>query len=378
MAKPKRINYKPIFIAVLVCVAAAVIFLAGLWTKNYGRMAGLEESQLPGSSAYGSVQTAEAAQFDLSVWVAYWDFERGLNDVNSIAGMPDSLQALAASFNAADWLFFTADSSEMILALDAVRDAHPDMPVYLTLVNDRMDGNGEWTEKDGSLVDRLMKTEGTRAKHIDDIVILARGNGFDGVEIDYENISGDAKSGFALFCGELYARLNELGMELRVVLEPDNDFADGGLPEGPEYVMMAYDMNGAGTAPGPRADEAFIRSLAAKMASLPGEKRIAFASGGFDWDAAGNAREITESEAYGLSLESGDIQRDVNSGELFFTYAAEDGSAHTVWYADAETLAGWLDLSKSLGYGNVAVWRMGGETPETLKMLGNLKGVSLN
>lgn len=379
MAKPKKFNYKAVFITVLVCVAAAVILLAGLWTKNYGRMAGLETAPGPDSSAYGSAQPTEPppASFDLSVWVVYWDWERGLNDVNSIVGMPDSLQAFAASFNDKDRLFLTGDADQMVLAL-GVREGSNDLPVYLTVTNDRMDGNGEWTEKDGSLLDRLMKTEDTRTRHVDDIFLLARSNGFDGVEVDYQNISGEAQSGFASFCSELYSRLQEFGMDLRVVLRPDSSIPDEGFPEGPQYVMAAYNFYGLTSQPGPNADEPFIRSLAARMESVPGDKRIAFATGGYDWDAGGNAQQLTESAAYDLSLKSVDIQRDVNSGELYFTYTAEDGSIHTVWYADGETIAGWFNLSRSLGYGKVALWKMGGEMPETLKMLGDLKGISLN
>ncbi|MPN06748.1 hypothetical protein SDC9_154004 [bioreactor metagenome] len=167
-------------------------------------------------------------------------------------------------------------------------------------------------------------------------------------------------------------------MGLRVVLSPDSSMPDEGFPEGPQYVMAAYNFYGSGSQPGPNADEPFIRSLTARMENLPEDRRIAFATGGYDWDASGNAQQLTESEAYDFSLKSGDVQRDVNSGELYFTYTAEDGSIHTVWYADGETIAGWFNLSRSLGCWQVALWRMGGEMPETLKMLGDLKGISLN
>lgn len=376
MAKPKKINYKAVLIALLVCVSAAVIFLAGLWSKHYAHMGPAEEGPGMSDSAYGS--EPEEDSFDLSVWVVYWDWERGMNEMSSIAGMPDSLQAYAATFNASDKLFFTDDAMDMAAALSALREDYPDMPVYLTVANDRMDGNGEWTEKDGRLADRLMKTEQTRANHIEDIVALVQKNGFDGVEINYENISGDAQEGFVLFLSELYSRLHEDGLWLRVVIRPDSSITNAGLPEGPEYVVPAYYFYGAGSQPGPNADEPYIRGLMDRMESVTGYKRIAFATGGFEWDAAGNARQLTETEANELSLASENVQRDVNSGELYFTYTAEDGSTHTVWYADAETLAGWFDLSKSLGYRRVALWRMGGEMPDTLKMLGNLQGTGLN
>jgi len=379
MAKPKRINYKALLISLLVCIAAAFILLTGLWTKDSGRIAGLEEGIAPGSSADGSVQPTEPplTTFDLSVWVVCWDWEKGLNDVNSIAGMPDSIQAFAASFDAADRLFLTDDAEKMVRAL-GLNENNNEPPVYLTVSNDRLDQNGEWTEEDGRLLDRLMATDSAIAKHIEDIVSFARAYGFDGVEIDYRNINGNALSGYAQFCSNLNSRLQENGMDLRVVLRPDSSIPEEGFPEGPQYVMTAFNFYGTGSQPGPNADEPFINSLAAILEKIPGERRIAFATGGYDWNAAGNAQLLTETEAYNLSLLSGEIKRDVNSGEIYFNYTAEDGSEHTVWYADSETIAGWFNLSKSLGYLRVGLWRMGGEMPGTLELLGNLKGAGLN
>jgi spore germination protein len=161
------------------------------------------------------------------------------------------------------------------------------------------------------------------------------------------------------------------------VLESRSPISKGDLPSGPEYVMMAYNLYGQGTDPGPKADNQFIRDLAAKMNSLKGDKCMAFATGGFDWDSNGTVQDLTESDAYDLSKNSHDLQRDTQSGALHFTYQAKDG-IHTVWYADGETLAGWFNLSRSLGYGNVALWKMGGNRPETLQMLGQLQQINNN
>ena len=378
MAKPKKINYKAILIGMLVCIAAVLIFLSGLWTKNSGHMAGMEEGTGTDPSAYSSVQPeGTSSKFNISAWITCEDWQEGISDVRSFIGMPDSIQAFAAFFNDDGRLFFTEEGSQMVLAL-GVREGNNALPVYLTLKNDRMKEDGEWVLKDGSLLKRLLTTENARKKHIDDIVIFARSNGFDGVEVNYENVNGSAEEGFALFCSALHERLKGLDMKLRVVIDPNSEIDIAALPEGPEYVVIAYDLGEAGKEPGPRVDEATIARIIPEMDHLPGDKRIAFATGGFDWDAAGNVQEVTEAQAYELSLFSGDIQRDEGSGMLYFEYPAEDGSTHTIWYADSETLAGWFGLAGSLGYENVALWKMGGITPSTLKLLGDLKGGGLN
>ena len=271
MSKPKKTNYKAILIALLVCVAAAIIFLTGLWSKDVAQM-GAAESPEPEESA---------ASLDLSVWAVYWDWERGLNEMHSIAGLPDSLQAFAASYDTGDRLFLPDDAEQMVAALGVVREDAPTMPVYLTIVNDRMCGSGEWTEKDGALVERIVRTTGMRTNHINDIIDLAQENGFEGVEIDFENISSDDFGGFAAFCTTLYERLDEMDMKLRVVLEPNMGFETAELPTGPEYVMIAYDFYGLGSrSRPPNADErVFAQPGGYAMESVPGVKRIAFADG---------------------------------------------------------------------------------------------------
>lgn len=354
----KRMNKKARILWLTVCIAAAaVVFFIIVLPK-------LGTPQEP-EDALPSVR--------LSVWIAYWDWENGMKDLKAIPGTPDSLQAFAASFNSSDKLFFPEGMEDMPAKLKAVQAAKPGLPVYLTIVNDTMDANGKWTDKNGGLIDRLMQSENTRTKHAADILNLVDQGGFGGVEIDYEEISGQSWLGFCDFCSRLHAALQQKGKKIRVVLEPGVK-AVASLPEGPEYVVMAYNLYGTGTEPGPKADDAFIRELADKMKDIRGSKCLAFATGGYDWAPDGSAVQVTEAEAYTLSQNSQDLRRDNASGDLYFTYQ-KDGGIHTVWYADSQTLKGWFGLSRSLRIGNIALWRLGDARPNTLQMLGQLKEI---
>jgi spore germination protein len=392
MANPKRINGKALLICLLVCIAAAGIFLVGFLSQPIRPLDSISSMppSLPPSeqqpfvsevaaetpnATTGEPTPTSAASFSLSVWVSYLDWENGLNDLNAITEVPDSVNVFAASFQEPNTLTFPETKPEMLTNLQQISSAYPEMPVYLTIVNDVQDTNGDWNLKDSALVERLMASEESRSEHIGKIIDMVQKNGFSGVEIDYEKINDETWSNFALFCTQLYNDLSQMNIPLRVILEPGSPIEQGVLPAGPEYVMMAYNLYGEGTQPGPKADNQFISELAARMSVLPGEKCIAFATGGYEWDANGKAVQITEAKAFELSQQSSDLERDAGSGALHFTYQAEDG-VHTVWYADGETLAGWFNLSRSLGYGKIALWRLGGCQPETLQMLGELKGLS--
>ncbi|WP_409344172.1 hypothetical protein [Paenibacillus sp. MBLB4367] len=66
-----------------------------------------------------------------------------------------------------------------------------------------------------------------------------------GVEIDYEKIRDSDWSKVGIFYEELYRRLQAMGKTLRIVLEPRAPIERLTLPEGPVYVMMAYNLYGS-------------------------------------------------------------------------------------------------------------------------------------
>jgi spore germination protein YaaH len=219
------------------------------------------------------------------------------------------------------------------------------------------------------MLDRIMKSDASRASNINDILNMASKGNYNGVEIDYEEFSDTAWKGFTVFCSQLYDALKAKGLGMRVCLESYAPISEGSLPAGPEYTIMAYSLHWEDSDPGPRADYAFIKQVAQKLDTLPGDKRMAFAAGGYDWASNGSCNEVTELDAAKLAQKSTDVQRDSQSGALHFTYKS-NGITHTVWYSDEQTLKSWINQANSLGIGNVAVWKMGGNTPETLQMLG--------
>ena len=87
---------------------------------------------------------------------------------------------------------------------------------------------------------------------------------------------------------------------------------------------------------------------------------MAFANGGFDWTAPKKAKGITMAQAVALQKQyQATAERDEGSRALHFTYK-KGTEEHTVWYADAETLAYWENLAQALGFKRISIWRLGG------------------
>ncbi|HWR29542.1 MAG TPA: hypothetical protein VN631_06880, partial [Negativicutes bacterium] len=112
--------------------------------------------------------------------------------------------------------------------------------------------------------------------------------------------------------------------------------------------------------PGPKADKTFIQKVITQMASLPGEKSVAFSTGGCVWGSNGKKQLVTEAEAKVL-VAAYDVtpKRDKESQNLVFEYE-NDGVTYQVWYADVKTLNFWSGIAKEQGVTKISLWRLGG------------------
>lgn len=297
----------------------------------------------------------------LSAWAVYWDTEEVISELERY----ENLEALCYFEAFFDPLGNFILPPEIPALRERVEQRFPDSKwiSYLTFVNDLKEDSGAFSLKDTDLLWRLLGTEDAMHRHVEDVISLAKDQGFQGVEIDYEAIRKDLPlwERFLAFCRALYARAVEEGLYLRVVLEPITPFESLSFPEGPTYVVMCYNLHGGHSGPGPKADADFIRKLAAYMQALPGRKDFAIATGGYDW-CEGTAKQLTESTAIGLAAEAKVLESwrgDASQGAAF-RYIDAEGKSHEVWYADQTTLNYWTSLIRAEGGRGISIWRLGG------------------
>lgn len=334
----------------------------------------------------------------LSAWVADWDLNSGMQDLRQLAGALQSVQVFAVYYDERDSLLYTEEMAHLMeqvreLVVEPSRSPQSTSPsssaasvptsstpqLYVTVVNDIWHADGTAVQKDSDLISRIVQAKPeVRSAHHRELADAVERFGFAGLEVDYERVKEEDWPAFLVWVQELHEVLQERGKKLRIVLEPRAPLTGQKLPEGPDYVMMAYNLHGYHNGPGPKANEALLRRLAASMNSaVQGEPIIALATGGFDWeDGAGTVRAVTEQEAVRLAEEHQVTpRRDPSSGALYFTYIDADIDAdtanrlHTVWYADAETLRQWMDILREEGVERIALWRLGGLTPSSLHFI---------
>ena len=300
--------------------------------------------------------------WQVSVWTTYWDIDRIRDEVRVLDEHIINLCYFAAYFDHNNQLFLPDATSETFTTIEEEFKDN-EWFHYLTIVNDKINKDGSSSLKDTELLYTLFASEEKMNQHINDIIYLAEQKGYDGIEIDYEAIKQDMELWelYETFCELLYNKTLSEGLKLRIVLEPNAPVDMLNLPDGPEYIMMCYNLYGSSTGPGPKANEKFIQDLITKMSSLPGYKSFALATGGFDWSQDGNVVSVSEVQAQKL-IKQYDAKpvRDIESQALKFRYKDMDQISHMVWYADAKTLHYWSDIVLESGEYGISIWRLGG------------------
>lgn len=315
------------------------------------------------------IEATNKKEVEFSAWTVYWDNSDSEKEIETLKENLDNIIHFAAYFDADNKLFVPNETTDFFRRL---KTGHPDLNCkhYISFVNDKINKDGSSSLKDTKLLAQLFKSEKSMEEHAKEVLSIAQSGGYDGVEIDYEAIRKDTAlwNKFAKFIEILYAYTSQNGFELRVVLEPSAPLGEISFPEGPEYVMMCYNLYDSGTTPGPKADKEFIKGLCQKMSAVSGKKTFAFSTGGFDWQHEGGCTALTESAAAEIALKNGKKpSRDEASGALYFSYYDENEKLHEVWYADGETIRIWAECVKQNGGGNISLWRLCGNEQESLK-----------
>lgn len=320
------------------------------------------------------------AELQWSAWIVDWEWEAGKQQAAQFMEKLDSLQLFLGYFNEQGEIIwgeeqsrYVSDMQQQIAQLNEQRASNKqkalEPELYVTLVNDVLYADGSSLQKSNELVANMLASHQVESDYIEQFVALVKEAGLDGLELDFENIDQQLWPELVSFYEMLYRRLHEEQLLLRIVLEPKMKFEDYKFPEGPQYVVMAYNLYGSHSGPGPKANLEFIGKLTARMEDLPGEPSVAIATGGFQWDQGNNAKSLSEQDIDALLITHGiQAERDKKSGAMHFTYSA-DGKRYEVWYADGATLQFWAEAIQQRGYSQLAIWRLGNVSEATLTHL---------
>lgn len=222
-------------------------------------------------------------------------------------------------------------------------------------------------------------------KHaIQNIVAEVNKNKWAGINIDFQLLSAASRQGLTQFIKDLKAALPR-DKKVFVSIIPPAQQSDSSAPydykaltsAADGLVLMAYDRHDETSNPGPVAPidwvEQSIKTVLATGVS-PAKLFLGIALYGYDWPAEGGGTAVTMPMKKIEAEKGEDHQFDQASKESYYTYTADDGTQHIVWYEDEMSLPYKIDLVKKYNLPGIACWRVGYEDQNWWDELGKLLG----
>ena len=223
---------------------------------------------------------------------------------------------------------------------------------------------------------KVMNSTSSRNKIQNQLIAAAIEYSFDGINVDFENISEDAADGYVQFVRELSVMCRKNGIVLSVDVPVPMDFTAHynrkALGEVCDYVIiMGYDEHYAGSeAAGSVASLSFeeegikntLTDVAASkiISGIPFYTRL--------WCTTTNEDGTTSvtSEAMGMStaqqtLENNQAEStwDETTGQNYAEFTGSDGALYQIWLEDSKSLTKKLELIKNYNLAGVAEWKLG-------------------
>lgn len=267
---------------------------------------------------------------------------------------------------------------------DLIRIAHENNIRIVPVIHNLLYEKGDVTVAKNT-VKTMLATAQSRAAFIQNIIELIEGYGFDGVNIDIEDVYLEDSVRLSAFYRELGRALDERGYFLsasvpsRISDEPFNPFSDpfqyapiGAAVD--EFVVMLYNEHGwPGSGPGPVVSIGWMdRVLRYTMTKMPRDKIIAAVSVfGFDFNLdTGRNTYVTYQMAIDRAQQyNAQIIFDEETQTPMYSYVDEQGQRHEVWFEDSRSIQAKVQKAWDLGIKGIALWRLGMEDPAIWTML---------
>lgn len=232
------------------------------------------------------------------------------------------------------------------------------------------------TTFDPTIVDAILSSREKTDRQVKAIVDACVSQGYDGVDLDWENMLARDRDLFSAFVFQLAAALHAEGKILGIAVEAKTsepgDWSSQRAQDWKalgkavdEFQVMTYDDHGGWSKPGPVAPPVWMDSVIAfAETQVPADKIwMGVPFYGYDWSGPG-ARSVTWRQAHALLQSHVSTLVRTLSGEARFVYRAQR-VRHVVYFQDSAAISAKLQvvLVDHPAIAGVAIWSMGGEDP---------------
>lgn len=304
--------------------------------------------------------TVQAATINKSVggWVVYWGQTRGFNLVQNNNDIFDEISPFWYDVNASGAVVPLWNSENTTIINWSKSKGIKIIPLISN-------------EFSGRVVSGIINNPSLKQTHINNLVNKVMAMGYDGIELDYENLFAADKNAYSAFVKDLADELHSRGKLLVVTVHPKTEsVGTWSGPKAHDYValgqvadkirIMAYDYHYGGGTPGSIAPATWVEEvLVYSVTAIPKNKIVlGIPNYGYDWGPASKGltyqQTINTAKAYGAKI----IEDPINGPH--YTYSA-NGVKHEVWFEDTLSLKTKLDLVNKYDINGIVIWRLGGE-----------------
>lgn len=312
-----------------------------------------------------SSQTVEKSGFQVAAWMPS-DFD--------VADARDSFDRTIGVSTEVNPFWYNFAASGVLEAKGGARNpelvarAHQADQVVIPAITNNFDPDR---------VTALLANPAQQATLREAIVKEVEEGGFDGIDLDFENMHASDRDGYTAFVTALANDLHARGKIIEVTSQPKK--SDGDTWDGPgaidldalrdvvdRFKVMTYDFSRPDTQPGPVAPIPWtLEVLEYWKTKVPAEKILAgLPFYGYNWS-------LDTDDDHGITWESAQRARDKFAvedsidqvaGEPYFTYSDEHGP-RIAYYQDAASVSRKVEAIKSTGVAGVAIWLLGQEDP---------------
>lgn len=294
-----------------------------------------------------------------------------------------SLQASASKLThvAPEWLHLAPDGTSLDYN-DFTFKLNPDNIQVVDIA--KRNGLGIWPILNNSAqgkfqfdpVRKLLSSTRNQERLADAVATFLTEGGFQGLNLDFENLTKAEYARLPQFLRVLRGRLAAKHLGLSADVEVGND----DIPireianECDWIVAMIYDAHDEEGAPGPIAPLDWCRkTMDRTIARVPSSKVVlGFGNYAYDWtnDRSEPTEHLTFQEALATAkgYREGDKPEDVvdfdeDAFNSHFDYTDDDDRSHTVWMLDAASAFNQFQLARGKGLAGAALWALGSEDP---------------
>jgi spore germination protein YaaH len=281
----------------------------------------------------------------------YWSAQSGLAELKAHGALFHQVSLFAYELDEAGNPCPGPGVTEIIpqfLQLAREKGFHP----WVTVVND-VQYHKHKVLKDKQILENILWEPQARLAHVRSLASMMKKNGFAGLTLDYEGLENRQTANYRALVTELAQELAKDNIGLNVLVEPRR----GPLPQPGtvRVIVMAYNLHGPHSGPGPRATTAFIAGLGNRgEGDSQGSPAVALAMGGFLWPKEGKVQKVSWKAAFEMAQGAAEVGRTLDSCPF-----ARWPNRSEMWFEDPLSLKAKWQAASQAGYRDLWLWHLG-------------------